>query len=478
MFSIILVNKSDAIEDTSTAQFSFTKSSDIALGEKIQVDIHSPNGVSWVRYNWDINNFNWNTNLIEVNPTQIDYHLEIETPNKIGVHTLTIMARDNAGNDSVWYSINYMIVDKLKPVISLNGDSHVVINAGDIYKDLGATAIDNYDGNISRRVLVKSNLNIHKTGDYKIEYTVKDSSGNYSDVVTRNIRVGQNAKMDNKNTMILNGNEFLSLNVGDRYIEQGAIVTDIRGNISYATVAGIVDTSRVGTYKLTYSTDKNINPTTRTVTVNKGTYDLNNITFNNKTVMYDGLLQSIHINGALPTGVSVQYFGNYVNAVGTYTITAKFSGDFENYNSIPNRTAVLTILPLPVPEPEPPVEPITPVIPPVEPPVEPPVDPYEEFEFEIIGDLSHSDGKMNYYYGDVTIKFNKGTADLFKLDDTPYPEKINDGHVISRDKDGYGDYMIRFTYLNEKGDIVEKIVRFHIRYLKRENGGDVHWPRR
>lgn len=53
---------------------------------------------------------------------------------------------------------------------------------------------------------------------------------------------------------------------------------------------------------------------------------ISGITFANKTVDYDGNPQSIHIEGTLPSGVSVSYQENEKVLPGTYSVKATLSG--------------------------------------------------------------------------------------------------------------------------------------------------------
>ena len=78
----------------------------------------------------------------------------------------------------------------------------------------------------------------------------------------------------------------------------------------------------------------------------KATYDMNGVSFENFTVIYDAQEHSIFIDGTLPNDVSVRYEGNGQKAIGVHTVTAIFTGDEINYNAIDNKTALLTILPV------------------------------------------------------------------------------------------------------------------------------------
>ena len=79
----------------------------------------------------------------------------------------------------------------------------------------------------------------------------------------------------------------------------------------------------------------------------KTTYDMSGVAFVDGSLVYNGQAQTLEVSGTLPKGVKVTYTADTdtkeaVNA-GVYTITAKFSGDTRNYETIPSLTATLTI---------------------------------------------------------------------------------------------------------------------------------------
>lgn len=78
------------------------------------------------------------------------------------------------------------IIDNVKPIINLK-ENEVILYEGEEYQEPGYTAIDNVDGDITRKVIIESNLNTKEQGTYYITYLVTDSSGNYSDKKTRKI---------------------------------------------------------------------------------------------------------------------------------------------------------------------------------------------------------------------------------------------------------------------------------------------------
>jgi subtilisin family serine protease len=81
------------------------------------------------------------------------------------------------------------VVDSIPPVISLIGDSYIKIDQGTAYEELGATAIDNVDGDISANIQITGNVNTNEFGIYNVSYTVSDSAGNFATPLTRTIEV-------------------------------------------------------------------------------------------------------------------------------------------------------------------------------------------------------------------------------------------------------------------------------------------------
>ena len=94
---------------------------------------------------------------------------------------------DNAGNKKVVYrQINYK--DDTAPTIQVKGKSisYNLINRK--FDDPGVYAYDNCDGDITKKIVIDSNLNINKKGDYEITYSVQDKMGNTS-IMTRKVIV-------------------------------------------------------------------------------------------------------------------------------------------------------------------------------------------------------------------------------------------------------------------------------------------------
>lgn len=78
--------------------------------------------------------------------------------------------------------------DSVLPIITLNGSSTIVLKVGEAYTELGATAKDDIDGDISSKIITTGTVNTSVAGTYTITYTVSDNAGNVS-TATRTIKV-------------------------------------------------------------------------------------------------------------------------------------------------------------------------------------------------------------------------------------------------------------------------------------------------
>ncbi len=72
------------------------------------------------------------------------------------------------------------IVDHEEPHITLNGNEKINLLVGEEYKEEGAVADDNYDGDLTDKIVMEGSVDTSKEGEYSLTYTVTDSSGNSS----------------------------------------------------------------------------------------------------------------------------------------------------------------------------------------------------------------------------------------------------------------------------------------------------------
>ena len=91
------------------------------------------------------------------------------------------------------YTVNIITgtPDTTPPVITLTGASTINLEVGDTYTELGATATDNQDGDISSSIVITGTVNTNAAGTYTRFYNVSDSAGNAASQVTRTVIVTQ-----------------------------------------------------------------------------------------------------------------------------------------------------------------------------------------------------------------------------------------------------------------------------------------------
>lgn len=94
---------------------------------------------------------------------------------------------DAAGNSAtVERVINYY--DPIPPELVLLGNADISIVVGGTYTEPGFTATDNYDGDITSKVIVTGTIDTATPGNYTLEYSVTDSYNNVT-TVKRIVRI-------------------------------------------------------------------------------------------------------------------------------------------------------------------------------------------------------------------------------------------------------------------------------------------------
>ena len=80
------------------------------------------------------------------------------------------------------------IADTLAPVITVIGGNEAITEGG-TYTDLGATAADDIDGDISSNITTTGAVDTNTAGEYILEYNVSDAAGNAADTEVRVVTV-------------------------------------------------------------------------------------------------------------------------------------------------------------------------------------------------------------------------------------------------------------------------------------------------
>ena len=182
-------------------------------------------------------------------------------------------------------------IDTTPPTISIIGANPAEITVGTGYSDLGATAHDTEQGDLSvityqrtqgegewREVSYVS-IDTEAAGEHEIRYEAVDNDGNTAhavrtvivtdpdtdvstdtatitpDTATTTPDTTPQPKDTTPPTITLNGDSALTLTLGDTYTEEGATATDdTDGDLtSSITVSGSVDTQTMGEHRITYT---------------------------------------------------------------------------------------------------------------------------------------------------------------------------------------------------------------------------------
>ncbi len=176
----------------------------------------------------------------------------------VGSYQVTYNVSDTAGNAATQAvrTVNISTTpDTTEPVITLTGSVTINLVQGDAYIELGATATDDIDGDVTGNIVIDSSaVNTTAVGSYQVTYNVSDTAGNAATQVVRTINVS--AASDTTLPVItLNGGATINLVQGDTYIELGATaIDDTDGDITSGIVTNsvAVNTAVVGSYPVTY----------------------------------------------------------------------------------------------------------------------------------------------------------------------------------------------------------------------------------
>lgn len=170
--------------------------------------------------------------------------------NRIGKYLIKYIARTDGAVRTEYRHVH--VVDSQKPVITLTENPNSYTLPGQTYQEEGFLATDNYDGDLTDRV-------IRREADGVVSYTVSDTYGNTT-TVTRTIRY-----MDPAYPQIqLQGGQMAFILAGDNYQEPGYVATDMDdGDLTTSVVVtGAVDNLTSGIYTLQYTVTNSKNLTT------------------------------------------------------------------------------------------------------------------------------------------------------------------------------------------------------------------------
>jgi len=261
----------------------------------------------------------------EVSFTNVNIKNPIISANADGVYTISLTVSDNAGN-TVTETMTF-IWDTTAPVLTLIGGSIVSVEVGSgAYEDAGATATDNYDGDLTESIIVGGDVvNTDVVDSYTIIYSVTDSAGNI-EIELRTVNVVDTIAP----VIILLGNSPVEVEVGSEYVDAGATATD---NYDEELVVDVdnseLNLNTLGTYSIYYdvvdSSGNIAEQVVRTVNVVDKTAPV--ITLNGNSVVSVELGDEYVDAGATATDnydeelvVDVDNSELNINTLGTYSI--------------------------------------------------------------------------------------------------------------------------------------------------------------
>lgn len=167
----------------------------------------------------------------------IDSNVDTST---LGTYDVIYTAKYKKHSDSIVKKVS--VVDKESPVINTEIESLSVCPSASEF-DVTYDAVDNYDGDLTASVS-------KEVVDDSLKLFVSDSSSN---VGTKNISIVREDVTSPEISLSGNSNLYVSLN--SKYSDPGYSASDncdgdLTGNVS---VSGSVDTTRAGSYTITYS---------------------------------------------------------------------------------------------------------------------------------------------------------------------------------------------------------------------------------
>lgn len=176
----------------------------------------------------------------------------------LGNYTLRYNVSDAAGNAASEAVRTVHVVeqpiDTTPPTITLFGEVNTVITIDTVFIEPGYSADDNFDGNITSRVIVIGSVDSSVIGETTLQYEVSDNAGNKT-IVIRSVFVVEEPVDTTPPAISLSGNSSMTLVVGDAYLEPGYSATDdVDGDISaQVMITGSVNTNIAGNYTLRYN---------------------------------------------------------------------------------------------------------------------------------------------------------------------------------------------------------------------------------
>lgn len=220
----------------------------------------------------------------------------------VGTYSIIYTVTDKAGNTANKtriVNVKASLVDEVAPTITVKGDNPMTIEVGSTYVEAGASAEDDKDGNVS--VTTSGAVDTNSIGIYSIVYTATDEAGN---VATEPRKVIVVEKLDTVAPVItLQGDNPLTIKLGDAYQEPGATAIDARDGIVDAIPSGTVNINSVGEYEIVYTALDVAGNTSQTTRIVNVALDVDSNAYKYVTAADVGVTIGVGVLGDTPTDV-------------------------------------------------------------------------------------------------------------------------------------------------------------------------------
>ncbi len=273
--------------------------------------------------------------------------LALEEGNGVNAGTYTISGTaPTTGNYKVVFVNGTLTVKKKQASIDVSGVVTEYVYTGKTFRITEGATHNNTDVESETSQLKypdKEFLNVSDSNKYKI--TIGETDNFLAAEATITVTIA-------KATVVFDWS-----GVNGEYVYNGSeqTVTGVTINISDGTEIiysnnTFTDVPAEGVLEVTVTVAENDNileaSETRKVTVSRATIDMSGVSFDSAEYIFDATEKALTVSGTLPWGIEgVSYAGNALTEVGTTEAVAKFIYNDNNFNTVENMTATLTIIP-------------------------------------------------------------------------------------------------------------------------------------
>jgi 5-hydroxyisourate hydrolase-like protein (transthyretin family) len=184
---------------------------------------------------------------------------------RVGFYKACYDVTDYYGNQAITKCRTIAVkVDMTPPVLTMLGSTPVSVHVYNSYNDAGATATDNYSGNLTSQIRTVNGVDTSNVGTYQVIYTVQDYFG-FTDSKSRTVNVIDTVKP----VITLKGSSPYMHSVCDPLVDSDVISsTDNYYKNLTLNRTGNVDVNTPGTYAVTYTATDGSGNISTTLAVN------------------------------------------------------------------------------------------------------------------------------------------------------------------------------------------------------------------